>query len=367
MRERFFRDKGIVIISPESWSHLFISKHHYAIELSKHNKVFFVNPPSKSFSIEKSQYENLWIVNYTPLMRGLRFFPAFVVRRVSSWKWARIERLMQTQIDCVWSFDNSVFFDFGIFQGRVLKISHLVDFSQNFQLNRAASTADLCFGVSQNIVDRLTPFNRNSFLINHGISLGTPGPFEVQLPGKNLIKAVYAGNLDSRYIDRPLLFSIIERHPEVDFIFLGSGGADWPTQRNTFFLGKIEHHQLMTYLKKADVLLLVYDVDKYPDQLTNAHKILEYLASGKVTVSTLIRDYEEKSYLLEMARDKGDFPTLFGKIISNLALYNSNENALRRMEFASRSSYAVRLQEIEEIIRRFYDGNGRKHESFFFF
>ena len=35
MKEIFFRDKNVLLISPEHWTHLFISKHHYAIELAK--------------------------------------------------------------------------------------------------------------------------------------------------------------------------------------------------------------------------------------------------------------------------------------------------------------------------------------------
>jgi hypothetical protein len=43
--------KNILLISPESWGQNHVSKHHYATELSKNNKIYFLNPPSS-----KKQY-----------------------------------------------------------------------------------------------------------------------------------------------------------------------------------------------------------------------------------------------------------------------------------------------------------------------
>src|SRR5215475_10747584 len=39
-------NKTILILSPQSWGKMMLSKHHYAIALArKGNKVFFLNPP----------------------------------------------------------------------------------------------------------------------------------------------------------------------------------------------------------------------------------------------------------------------------------------------------------------------------------
>src|SRR5438093_218809 len=97
MKENFFSGRNVIIISPEGWEHLFVSKHHYAIELAKHNKVFFLNPPSRKFSIEKSRYENLWVINYPPFIKGLRFCPLFLRRYFASRKFERIQKLSDIQ------------------------------------------------------------------------------------------------------------------------------------------------------------------------------------------------------------------------------------------------------------------------------
>lgn len=349
----YFTGKTILLISPESWSHLFVSKHHYAITLAEQNNVYFLNPPSTGLSISPSAYKNLWIVNYTPFIKGLRFFPGFVQTFLMKRKFKRIERLASTQFDCIWSFDNSLFFNFSFLSKKILKISHIVDYSQNFQFLMASATADICFGVSQNIVDRLKKYNKNSFLIPHGISL-SKNYFQkvVEIPGQNSVKAVYAGNLESKYIDKEILFSLVEIHQNVDFIFLGPGGLEWPRKPNTFYLGVIDRMQLPHFLERADVLLLLYDAEKYPEQLTNSHKVLEYLNSGKVIVGCLISDYANKPGLVEMSLKKSETLTLFNRVVTNLDYYNNNEAMTRRRDFAAANTYTERIKEIEVLIEQ---------------
>ena len=65
--------KKAIVVSPQSWGKMFISKHHYAVELSKLGyEVFFVNPPKENklgglprIKIEATEYENLVTVNHT--------------------------------------------------------------------------------------------------------------------------------------------------------------------------------------------------------------------------------------------------------------------------------------------------------------
>jgi hypothetical protein len=108
----------------------------------------------------------------------------------------------------------------------------------------------------------------------------------------------------------------------------------------------------MSYLTKADLLLLVYDVKNHPDQLTNAHKILEYLASGKVIVSSFINDYANKSYLLEMPMEGENFSELFRRVMLNLASYNKGENRTTRINYAKANAYSTRVAEIETLVMK---------------
>lgn len=351
MEEGYFSNKRILLISPESWDHLFVSKHHYAIELAKINQVYFLNPPGSRYACEQTGYPNLWQLQYKPFVKGLRFLPSFVQRVVMRKKFRKIQQLADVEFDCVWSFDNSVFFDFSFLQKHVLCISHIVDHSQNFQLDRAAATAHFCMGVSQNVVNKLSRVNKHAFLMPHGIALSKPDRQPQKLPGKNLVKAVYAGNLDSKLIDRDLLFLLMDRFPQVDFIFFGTGGSDWPTRMNTHRAGRVATEKLAEYLVSADVLLMTYNSEKFPEQLTNSHKILEYLQAGKAIVSTFISDYVNHEELLYMARANEDLPELFSRVISNLSFYNDPQKISQRRQYAQQNTYAHRLREIESIIQ----------------
>ena len=347
--KKFFKDKRILIISPEPWQHLFVSKHHYAIELSTNNKVYFLNPPSNEFSWFETGYKNIWEVNYKAFIPGMRYLPRYLQLLFFKRKYRAIEKMLSVKFDCIWSFDNSVFFDFSFLPSLVYKISHIVDYGQNFELPRAAKTANLCLGVSQNIVELLKQNNSNSFLVPHGIAISRNHRLEVALPGTHSIKAIFAGNLDRKHFDKSILLKLAMNNPNVDFIFLGSGGKNWERYDNTFYHGMVPSEVLHNYLNAADVLLLPYRVNEFPQELTNSHKVLEYLFSGKIVLSSFLSDYADKESLLMMVKES-DFNEAFRKIVSNLSFYNSKENQNVRREFAERNSYSERLIQIEKLI-----------------
>lgn len=67
----FLTNKNILIISPDKWSELYISKHHYARYLSKNNTIWFLNAIGnykleKKISIQKHNNYNIYIIDYKP-------------------------------------------------------------------------------------------------------------------------------------------------------------------------------------------------------------------------------------------------------------------------------------------------------------
>ena len=94
-------NQNILVISNEPWGDVWYSKHHWAHELSLHNKVFFLNSPVKwSFKhlfkcniITDNFSESLQIVNYNnrlPLTRFKLIFKLneFLITRALK-KWFR--------------------------------------------------------------------------------------------------------------------------------------------------------------------------------------------------------------------------------------------------------------------------------------
>jgi len=349
-------NKSILLISPESWDHIFVSKHHYAVHLGeRENRVYFLNPPSSENKIKKTSFKNVWEVNYTGFPKGLRFFPSLLQKFYIKKIFNQLLKLCNVEFDVIWSFDNSVFHDFSALSTTIYKISHIVDLNQDFETAKAASTADICFGVSTPIVEKLRRVNEKAFFINHGVQKREVK--SVTLPGGNKVKVFYAGNLDIPYLDWSLIKQLIKNNSHVNFIFAGPWNENERKNQvctfdNVHYLGVLKADELVSYYSLADVLLIAYKADEYKDQLSNPHKMMEYLASGKMIVATYTDNYKKlaEEGLFLMSNNQEDFLPLFGKAISNLSYWNSEEKQNLRKGYASENTYDKQIERIESYL-----------------
>ncbi|MEI6949500.1 glycosyltransferase [Paraflavisolibacter sp. H34] len=357
-----FYPKNILLISPEPWSHIFVSKHHYAIELSKKGHVvYFLNPPGAASGLKVQPapgYKHIFTVDYQPLVKGQRFFPAFLSRKVDALLIDRLQKAAGVTFDIVWNFENSRFFDFNFLPRNVLKIYHQVDLNQNFNLKAAASSADICFCTTDLIRNNLLPYNRNAFKIHHGV---TENAFSAEPPApgraKNgTVNALYVGNLDMMFLDLDLLEAVVKKFPQVTFTFVG------PYQKEKAFYrrisnyphcrleGKVDSRRIKDYMAETDVLMVLYQQAHHQDQ-ASPHKVVEYLASGKTIVSTYMDEYKDKRELLAMSDENADYVALFEKVISNLGDYNNEAERQKRIAFARNHTYGNQLFRIIELVK----------------
>ena len=358
-----FEHKNILIVSPEPWDHIFVSKHHYAVHLANRgNVVFFLNPPGREYRRTSTPFENVFQIDYRGFPPLLRFYPAFLQRLVMSYVYRKIERLCGNQFDVIWSFDNSVFFNFTFLSSNVLKISHIVDVNQDFQTAKAAATADFCFCNTELIKERLSRYNRNTSKINHGYA---PQPLRASREGvkRSRITAIYAGNLAIPYIDWNVFAEVVSNHPDVDFVFIGPDvkgrRSDELTQSaknkvadssNVLFAGRVLFEDLQAYYSSADVLMIAY-MEKYHDnQVANTHKMIEYLGSGKAVVATYTSEYLNFEPLIVMSKNNSEWPGKFQSVISDLEFFNSEGLQRKRREFALCNTYDEQIKKIEQII-----------------
>lgn len=349
---------NILIISPEPWNHIFVSKHHYAVHLAaRGNRVFFLNPPSQENAIHSSDHERLKIVDYTGFPAGLRFYPALLRRPIVRKTYEKVQKLCGTEFDVVWSFDNSVFFDFDALPSRVTRICHIVDLNQDFQTGTAASTADLCFCTTDLIKQRLLRFNTRVFKINHGFNAAFQRvAHSPEISGVG-IKALYAGNLNMPYIDWHLLGKVVSENPDVGFYFVGPQGRITSAERdrtlgfaNAHSVGRVDASVLQGYYSQVDLLLITYH-ERYHREQANPHKMMEYLGSGRMIVATCSLEYIDISKdLFCMSDSNADFPAMFKDAIQDLAFWNSEEKQQQRKSVALDNTYEKQLDRIQELI-----------------
>lgn len=354
----------ILIISPEPWEGLFVSKHHYAMELAKRgHEVLFLGPPEDIVGIflETVRMDGVLItvVHAARVAPGLRFLPSFFRRWLEA-RWLKhLEQLVGKKIDVIWNFENSRFFDM-TFAGNRLKIYHQVDLNQNFNVDTAAGSASLSVAVSGPIEQRLKRCAGTLIRITHGCP---PSAVEGLAPvgvdeafSTHSVNAVMIGNLELKYLDAELLERLVTGHPEVKFHFVGNysegEGLHGTLGRvsNTIFWGRYPSTTLPSFLVRADILLVAYRAGEQLEQLANPHKIMEYLAAGKCVLATRTLDYEELPGLIEMGQDRAEYFARFSEIAADPSAWNTPDSISRRQAFAADNTYARQLDRIAEAL-----------------
>jgi glycosyltransferase involved in cell wall biosynthesis len=371
--------KTILIVSPQSWGKMFISKHHYAIELAKKgNKVFFLNPPrprdgkGKNISIMPSGVtDNLFLIDHC------LWFPyniKFHALRLFHWLMKfHIKAIVKATgpLDIIWSFDLGNFYPFRFWKDVPVKIFHPVDEPLNAAAINSATGADIIFSVTHEILQKYKSVPAGKHFINHGVSedfLLTAG--KEQQAG-NAVRVGFAGNLLREDIDREVLLQIIKQNPLVVFECWGSysaiqsnigGGEDGATkafieslqqQENVLLHGAVPSAELARTVHRMDAFLICYDVQKDQSKGTNYHKIMEYLSTGKVIVSNNVTTYKDDAVLMQMVKERDhnrSLPQLFSAVIQNIQQYNSASNQDYRVAFARDNTYKRQIDRIESIL-----------------
>jgi len=358
----------ILIISPEAWHGHFVSKHHYAVTLAKEgHDVYFLNPPIhrfKEIKIQKTDYENLWEISAPQVAKGLRFYPKFLRSYVERRWIEKLEETIGKRFTTVWLFENSRFYDMD-FAGRRTKIYHQVDLNQNFHVREASTSADVSFCTTDFIRDALLRYTQQVHKVHHGVTLKSEVHHlvkkEEQYFNSPPVNVVYIGNLDIPFFDIALFVELVSSFSEVTFHLVGDYSQDkalfmaCKKYSNIKWWGRQESSKIPAILALSDIQLLIYKNQNKEDakQLASPHKMMEYLASGKVTVATYTDEYKDKRELLEMVDDSSDFLDKFDEVVNNLAFYNSEEKQKMRRDFAGEHSYEKQLAKIVRYLKQY--------------
>ena len=376
--------RTVLVISPQPWMHIRISKHNYAIALARQgHKVVFMNPPvnglaTPSLFEESREDDRLEILSYrVPWFARLRFH----LPSVFDWLMERqLKRMLQThQIvpDIVWCFDLNLFPTFGGIAGAA-QIFHPVDPLSEPRHIQSATSADLVLTVSTKIADQLAPAGRPVHVINHGLA----EPFErlarvrqAELKGvhgrrltdqstsKRRPQVGYAGNLGRGPVNRQVLRQIVQQNAQADFHFWGPAEATSNDvtefieflrgQSHVTLYGAVTQEQLADGYCRMDLFLLSYLADLKESDRSNSHKILEYLSTGRVVVSSRIQAYEDTQNLLMMSGSEtdADLPEIFAKALATLSDLNSVALQLERIALALDNTYDRQIDRIFKLLK----------------
>ena len=174
------KNKTIFIISQQGWSDgIFISKHHYAIELAKRgNKVYFMGGPSNrnffktgKIKIKKTQFENLNVIEHE------LFYPLLIKFKLPWLHYILITKHVNnilkksgTRPDVIWSFDLSNTIPLEAFPKAAFKLFMPVDEPSDPVAFKAAKSAQAIFSVTDEIIYKYKNFQVPKLCINHGVA-----------------------------------------------------------------------------------------------------------------------------------------------------------------------------------------------------
>lgn len=382
-----FSGKNILLISPEKWGNMYVSKHHYALELARRgNQVYFLGPPATNlpnkFMVLSGPIPEIHIVTYwRPKWFFLRFHHRLLFHQLMKKQIKKLVKFLHIHIDIVWSFDNvSLYPDLRIF-GADVNIFFLVDQINTQHIQEYNHLRGNIFSVSPVILKTFVNTQICKALLPHGLATWYANLAKTRLSeliqGNIFIspdypvKAGYVGNLlIGKILDRNILQKVIEQHPVVEFHFWGAYqitsnnlGGDMDEelfgfiqfllqQPNVVVHGATLPEKLSTELQEMDILMACYDYRFDKNQCSNSHKMVEYLSTGKVVVSTRITAYDEHHDLLAMLDtfDNLKYPELFSKVVNQIESYNSINLQIQRICFALERTYAANIDRIETLL-----------------
>ena len=394
------KNRDIVIFGLQRWDKFTSTiTRNIAMEMSKNNRVLFVNPPlqrrnaifrkdlpyvQKRLKILKGkekdlvrENKNLWVfypkmiaesINWIKSVSIFSFFHKRNEKRYANKINEAIKRL---------NFKNIILFgDTEMINGFYLKDHLKPDIF--FYLLRDAITfvdyhkkhgkrlhplllkkADFVVTNSDTFEQFAKKSNPRSYFIGQGcdINLYSDKDGKLKIPDdiKNIKKPIigYIGALTTIRLDIDILIHIAEQRPDWSLVLIGPQQEGFKNSKldelkNVYFLGAKKPESLPSYLKGIDVTLNPQILNEITD-LNYPLKLDEYLAMGKpvVATKTSFMEFYFKDYSY-LPTTKEEYVTQIEKAINE----DSPEKATKRIAFAREHSWEAFVSKMYEQIEK---------------
>lgn len=391
--DTLIKNRDIIVMGIQAWDiEIGSNCKNIALEMSKNNRVLYVNPPmdrisryrerhttkiQKRKAVRKGQLEDL-----VPL--GDQFWNLYPKQMTESINWIgtpavfdwankrnakRFFEDVQSAIDRLAFRNYIVFNDSSMFLGQFvqdyLQPSHYVYYMRDYLTKnpywkkqgvrlepQLIAAADTVVNNSTLYAEYGKQFNEHSYMVGQGCDTrhfddqfrNIPvAPEVAAIPGPRI---GYVGFLSSRRLSISLLEEVARAKPEWNLVLVGPEDDAFAQSalhemENVHFLGSKDAEELPEYIQGFDVAM-------NPQQINDAtrgnypRKIDEYLVMGKPTVasSTKAMEYfQEYTYLGETAED-------YVRLIEQALAENSPELEEKRRSCGRSHSWTQNVHEI---------------------
>ncbi len=393
------KNRDIIVYGLQAWDYNIASTCKYtAIEMSRHNRVLYVNPPlqrssallhkqdedvAKRLKINRGEAEDLeqksdslWVlypktivesINWIRNPRIFNFFNKINDKRYAKQVWKAIHKL---------DFKNYILFNdnsmiTGFYFKELLKPDVFVYLLRDAVIHVAyhkrhgtrlqpliIEKADVAVTNSDYFADYARETNPNSHMIGQGVDLerysDPDGKMAIPNEFEGIPKPIigYVGFLTSIRLDIEALVHIAEQRPQWSLVLVGPEDEAFENSKlhqldNVYFWGKKAPEELAAYIKGFDVALNPQVVNVITD-INYPLKIDEYLAMGKPTVATkttFMAYFKDHTYL---PSSKEEYVTEIERALAE----DSEEKRKERIAFAGEHTWENFVKKIYNYIEQ---------------
>ncbi|OLY91859.1 Glycosyltransferase involved in cell wall bisynthesis [Cnuella takakiae] len=403
--------RDIIIVGQQPWDTSIGSNcKDIAIELSKHNRVLYVNSPlDRITSIKHKKQQEIQkrinIINKSE--RGLyqinnnlwNLYPDCLVESINWLNSTFIFDFINKRNNKIFSksiinaLQELNFKDYILFNdNELIKCFYLKDllgpsisiyYSRDYILATdywkkhgtrleplLISKSDICVTNSIFLQEYCSRYNPNSFYVGQGcdfsiFQVNTVSSFKFLDNIKEIKRPIvgYVGSLLSSRLDLSLIEYIVKDNPNYSFVFVGPEDDDFKTSllheyKNVFFLGAKSLKELPSIIDSFDVCINPQVIN----QLTIGNyprKVDEYLLMGKPVVATATKTMELFNSVVYLANSKFSFSTL----IQQALVDDNNQLSKQRVAFASEHTWETSVNQIYKAIYSHLEKNNTTHQN----
>lgn len=389
------KNQEIIITGIQPWDiEIGSNCKNIALELSKKNRVLYVNPPLDRISsilnktdknIKKrldiiagkiSPYEfindNLCVFNPPTIIESMNWLPTFIFRKlnwINNKRFASKIKLALKKLD----FNNYILFtDSDMFRSKHLK--ELLNPNQFIYYTRdnlmtvpywkkhgelmepeIISSADLVVANSPHLAKIASIHNKHSYYVGQGCDTEAfkIKPKTIPIDLKKIMRPIigYTGLLTSRRLDIEIIEKIAINKPDWNIVLVGPQEESFKNSilhqiKNIHFLGSKRPDELPAYVHYFDVCInpqIINELTKgnYP------RKIDEYLSTGKPVVASYTPTMEVFKSYCYLAKNISDYILLIKKALAE------NDSSLKRsrIQFASSHTWEENVSQINKAIK----------------
>lgn len=377
------KDCSIVCFGKD-WSESPTSNNHVMRQLSKYNKILWINSAgmrapsmasradlSKIIRKLKEHRKGIREINsnlniYTPL--AFPYWRFALVRKINNFfltmQIKHVMKKLGMKDVQLWLFYPTVWGMIGKFNEKLTVYYCTDDWSQFSYLKKdlmisserkLLSKVDIVFASSTALFDDKRKWHASVHLITHGVDFDFFSqvpviPDDVCLDIRDLPKPIIGFyGLIQDWIDFSLIRKIAMAFPYASVVLIGKVAVDISSLKdikNIHFLGEKPYVLLPYYSVCFDVAIIPYDIDDLRMQTVNPTKLRQYLASGLPVVTVdlpEVRPYRDFIYI-------ADSSDTFIEKIQNALQAKSSESRLLRKESVRNESWTIKVDLISHIV-----------------